>query len=110
SSAFGAVSPVYRLFVPLAWGGGAPGSSWGIPWLVLLAAGGWLLRRSSRALVVWTAAISLPPSVYWLDNHAITASISFSATALGMGFLAARRPTPAIWSGALGLATYPAAG
>ncbi len=110
SSAFGAVSPVYKVFLPSALAGGDPAGWWGIPWLVVLAALPLLLPTRARVFAFWTAALALPPAAYWLDNHAITASISYAASALALAFLAADRPIRAVWAGAVALAVYPAGG
>lgn len=110
SSAFGAVSPVYKLFLPTALAGGDPQGWWGVPWLLLLAICSIALAGRPRALVVWTAAWALPPAAYWLDNHAITASISFGASALALALVAAGNPVRALWAGALALAVYPVGG
>jgi hypothetical protein len=110
SSAFGAVSPVYKFFLPTALTGGDPQGWWGVPWLLLLAVLPFLLPAKARALAFWTAAAALPPAAYWLDNHAITASISYAASALALAFLLADRPVRAVWAGALALAVYPVGG
>lgn len=110
SSAFGAVSPVYKFFLPAAIGGSDPQGWWGVPWLLLLAVLSTTLATRPRALVVWLAAWSLPPAAYWLDNHAITASISYGAAAWALALMAAGTPLLALWAGAFALAVYPVGG
>ena len=110
SSAFGAVSPAYKFFLPTALTRGDPQGWWGVPWLLLLAIGSVALAGRPRALVVWLAAWALPPAAYWLDNHAITASMSYGASALALSLLAAGNPLWALWAGALALAIYPVGG
>lgn len=115
ASGFGAVSPAYRIFLPPAWlSGSDPASWWGAPWLLLLAAVPFFAFRNDmdlQRLTLWAAAISLPPAVYWLRNHGITASMSYAAAAFALAALAGGpRFASAIWAAALALALYPAAG